>query len=160
MENVEEKTVDVLLNEGIDITIKKRSVLRFIGKKQRAFRIRQSYLGTVYAISKIAISMDFDETLIQKDPFFESKVLAEKHIKAMALVIAIAILNSKLKIRLFKNILASYLLWHLTPEELSKLVMFIAELNNYSDFMSSIRSVRGWRITQPKSELSPQDNGG
>lgn len=160
MENTEEKAVNVLLNEGIDITIKKRSLLRFLGKKERAFKITPSYLGTVYAISKIAIEMNFEETLIQKDPFFESKVLAEKHVKALSLVIAIAILNSKWKIWMFKKLLSIYLLWRLTPSELSKLVIYVSELNNYADFMNSIRSVRGWRITQPKSELSPEDNGG
>jgi hypothetical protein len=160
MSNAEKKAADTLLHTGAEIKIYKRSVLRFIGKKERTITIHQSFLGTLYEISRLALQMNFDESKVQSDPWYESKVLAEKHARTVSTVLAIAILNSKWKIRLFKKLLANYLYWHLTPENLFKIVIVVSELNNVADFINSIRSVRGWRITQPKSEMSPTGNGG
>lgn len=157
---IEERAADLLTNSSVKFYVEKRSFLRFIGKKQRTFRLNPSYLGTLYEISKLALKLNFDEVLIQKDPFYESRALIEKHIKSMSLIVAIAVLNSQLKIRLFKRVLAWYFMWRLTPETLFALSLQVIELNNLQDFMSTIRSVRGWRITQPKANLSPAENGG
>jgi len=159
MKNTEEKATDILQNKGIKFSIPRKSLFRHL-KKNRELTIRPSYLGTLYEISRLAIKLNFDEKLIENDPFYESRVLIEKHVKSMALIVAIAVLNSQFKIKLFKGILSWYLYWHLTPEMLFSLSLQVVELNNLQDFMSSIRSARGWRITQPKSDLSPTGNGG
>ena len=158
--NTEERAADLLLNKAIKFSIPKRSILKHIGKKERKILIYPSYLGTLYEISRIALTLDFEEILIEKDPLYECRVLIKNHVKDMALIVAIAILNSRVKIWLFKRLLSSYLYWHLNPETLLSLSLHVIELNNLQDFMNSIRSARGWRITQPKNDLSPTENGG
>jgi len=154
----EKKAVDTLLDSPRQFKVEKRSILRFIGKKERIFFIRQSTLGTLYHISRLSINLNFDESKIQKDPFFESKVLIEQHIKAISLIVAISVLNSRWKIYFLKNLLALYFRWRLTPSTLFALLVQIDEYNNVKDFMNSIRLARGWRITMPN--LSPEVSGG
>lgn len=156
----EQKAVDTMLHRGVEVSIPKRSLLRYIGKSERTFIIRQSYLGTLYEISRIALKLEYDEKLIAESAFTESKQLAIRHCKNMALICAIAILNSIWSIRLFSGIFSRYLLWRITPEKLAKLSIVVMQMNNISDFINSIRLMSGVRLTAPKSDLSPAGNGG
>lgn len=154
----EQKAVDTLLHRGVRVSIPKRSLLRYIGKTDRTFTIRQSYLGTLFEISRVALRLDYDEKLIADNAFAESKQLAKRHVKSMALICAIAILNSKWKIYLLSWPLSRYLLWRLTPQRLAQLSLTVMQLNNISDFINSIRLMSGARMTAPK--LSLVNNGG
>ncbi len=156
----EQKAIDAMLQRGIKVSIPERSLLRFIGKKERHFTVRQSYLGTLYEISRVALKLEYSESKISESAFTESKVLAEKYARNMALICAIAILNSKWGIRLFKGMLARYLLWRLTPQRLAQLSIVVMQMNNISDFINSIRLMSAVRLTAPKGDLSPDDNGG
>jgi hypothetical protein len=157
--DIEAKAVDTLLHRGVRIDIPKRSLLRYVGKKDRSFTIRQSYLGTLFEISRVALRLDYDEKRIADDAFSESKRLVKKHAKGMTLICAIAILNSWWGIRLLAWPLSYYLLWRLTPQRLAQLSLTVMQLNNISDFINSIRLMSGARVTAPK-DLSPDDNGG
>lgn len=158
--NTEQKAVDTMLQRGIKVSIPKRSILRYVGKKDRTFTIRQSYLGTLYEISRVALRLDYDEKRIAKNAFGESKALAKKHARDMALICAIAILNSKWRIRLLSWPLSLYLFWRITPELLAKLSLMVMQLNNISDFINSIRLMSAARLSAPKDDLSLVSNGG
>lgn len=155
----EEKAIDAMLDRGVKISIPERSLFAYFGKKERSFTIRQSYLGTLLEISRVALKLDYDEKAISEAAFTESKQLAKRHSKNMALIAAIAILNSRWGIRLWKRPLANYLFWRLTPQKLVQLSIVVMQMNNISDFINSIRLMSGVRLTAPKN-LSPEDNGG
>jgi len=143
------KAIDTLLQNGIIVDIGKRK-----------FTISQSYLGTIFTISHIAITMGIDEEKIKDNPIGESRDIAVSHAKKMARIVAIAILNNKWKIRLFESVLANFLFWKLTPGELRNISETVMTLNNMGDFMNSIRLISGRRMTEPKKNLSPGDSGG
>ncbi len=166
-QSVETRAIDTLLQRGVEIIIPPSAPpprYRFINwlsgakDKGRTFIIRQSYLGTLYEISRVALTLEYNEKRIAEDAFGESKRLVEKHAKSMTLICAMAILNSKDDIQAQSESLSEYLLWHLTPERLAQLSLTIMQMNNISDFINSIRLMSGARITAPK--LSPEDNGG
>lgn len=158
-QSVETRAIDAMLQRGVKIELPERTLLRYLGKKTQSFTIRQSYLGTLYEISRIALKLDYSEKILEV-PFTESKQLVVKHVRNMAMIAAIAILNSKWKIRLFSRFLARQLLWSLTPEKLSRLAIVVMQMNNIQDFINSIRLMSAIRLTAPKRDLSPEDNGG
>jgi len=157
--DIEQKAIDAMLHRGVKISIPERSFLKYFGKKKRTFTIHQSYLCTLFHISTIAIQLKYSEKQLSESPFEESKQLVAKYAKSMPRIIAIAILGSDFKIRLFSGYLSGYLFRNLTPEKLAQLSLIVMQMNNVSDFINSIRLMSGARISAPKS-LSPADNGG
>ncbi|GAB3973843.1 hypothetical protein GCM10028806_28560 [Spirosoma terrae] len=135
----EKQQIDTLLERGMDFTVDKKSLLRFFGKKQRVFKVYQPYLGTLDYLSQEYINMAFSEERLKADPVGESKRLIEHNAKRCGRVIAIAVLNSQWKIKLFAGLLANYFSWHLTPGKLFDLVMLINTLTNMGAFTNSIR---------------------
>lgn len=155
---IENKALDNLLQRGVEIPIPKRSIFRYIGKKERKFILRQSYLGTLFEISKLALKVEYDETQLQADGFRESKILTVEYSKTMALIIAIALLNSKWKIKCFAKLFSYYLFWRLTPSKLAQVAIMVMQMNNYSDFINTIRLTSVLKVATPN--LSPTGNGG
>ena len=160
MQDTEKGAVDAILDKGIEISIPKRSVLKYFTKaKDRKFTIRQPYLGTLHSIARVSLEIEFSEDLIRGNAIAQSHEHARKDVKKLAKVIAIAICNSRWRIRLFSGILADYLVWRLTPERLLQLSVTVFTLSNTADFINSIRLISGARISQPKN-LSPEERGG
>lgn len=135
----EQQQLDVLLDKGMFFDVEKRSLLRFIGKKERRFVIKQPYLGTLDALSNEFIKMEYSEDELKKDPFGESKRIVEHNALRCGRVIAIALLNSQWGIKLFTRILANYFVWHLNPQKLLDLTMMINTMANIPAFINSIR---------------------
>lgn len=158
-QSVETKAIDTMLQRGVRIDLPERTLLRFFGRKQRSYTISQSYLGTLLEISRLSLTLDYDERKLSEQAIQESKQLAVKHCRTVAAIAAIAILNSKWRIRFFRRSLARYLLWGMTPESLLNLALVVMKMNNIPDFINSIRLMSAVRLTQAKN-LSPEDNGG
>lgn len=150
----EREAANVLLEKGVEVSIERKT-----SKKPRKFIIRQPYLGTLYNLSSLYLEAGFDETQFREDPVWNSRLLANKNAFLMCKIVAVAILNNKLKIKLFTGLLARYLFWRLKPDTLLNIVLVIATLNNTVDFMNSIRLIGAVRATAPKN-LSPGEQGG
>jgi len=135
----EKAELDTLIEQGMTFEVPKRSLLRFIGKSKRTFLISQPYLGTLDRLSAEFIQMSFSEDKLKADPIGESKRLMHQNARRCAKVVAIAILNSSWKIRLLSGLLARYLLWRITPQQLFNLTMIINRISNMADFTNSIR---------------------
>lgn len=152
----EQKQIDVLIDSGIKFTVPKRSVFAYFSKsKTRTFEIKQPYLGTLDYLSNEYIKMEFSEERIKLDPLNESKRLSLENAKRCARVVAIAVLNSKLKILLFTRILSHYFLWRITPKKLFELALIINTLANTADFTNSIRWMSVSRTTAPNLIETP-----
>lgn len=156
----EKQELDTLIERGMTFTVPVRSILRYLGKTERSFIIRQPYLGTLDYLSREFIDMDFSEEKLQGNAMGESKRLIAHNARRCARVIAIAILNSKWRIKLLAPLLASYLLWRITPDKLFKLTLLINTISNVADFTNSIRFLSVTRTTSPalmekKPEIAP-----
>ncbi|AUD00932.1 hypothetical protein [Spirosoma pollinicola] len=135
----EKQELDVLIERGMRFSVPKRSLLRYIGKPDRSFLLQQPYLGTLDRLSAEFIHLDLSEERLAADWLSETKHLTRAHVTRCARIVAMAILNSQWRIRLCTGLLSRYLLWHLTPQTLLRLVLVINSLSNIGDFINSIR---------------------
>jgi len=135
----EGKELDILLEKGMRFTVPKKSLLRIVGGKERSFYIYQPYLGTLDLLSREFLEMEISEEKLQKNPIQEAKSIALTSAKRCARIVAIAVLNNRTKVALFASILTWYFLWRITPTKLFQLTIIINKMNNYGDFINSIR---------------------
>lgn len=146
----ERREANVLIDKGVKFTTKKVSFLKYFSKKKdRTFVIQQPFLGTLDILSELFLSIEFDEQSIQDNPLSASKELIQKSAKKCALVVAVAVLNSKLGIKFFSKILANYFLWRIKPSDLINIAFIVNQVNNYGDFTNSIRLMSVIRMTTP-----------
>lgn len=156
LREAEKAEIDLMIDRGVEFTIEKRSIFKFIGKKERKFKIYQPYLGTLDLLSAEFIQIDFDEERLKADGLSESKLLASRSCKILANILAIAVLNSKVKVFFFKRILANYFLWRVTPKKMLELSMVINYMMNLEGFINSIRLNAVNKIASPT--LMEQNN--
>lgn len=146
---VEGQAIDTMLEKGIRI----KSGFIYL-------TIKQSYLGTLVHISKYVSKMKLNDLQLG-DINTVSQAYVSVHENALLLskIVAIAVLNGKIKIKLFTWILSKYLLWNIKPDRLLTMVSIVILMNNSGAFMNSIRLIHTQRITAPKGSLieSPKD---
>lgn len=148
----EKKELDLLIEKGVSFKVPKRSFLKHFGNKERVFEIKPLCAGTLYNLYHKFIEIDINENLLMnietateeaKRVLINSKIIAE--------IIAIAVLNSYLKLKLFKNILSKYFLWRITPKKMDEILHIIFAMENLPDFISSTRLAKTIpRQTAPK----------
>ncbi|WP_337043863.1 hypothetical protein [Emticicia sp. 17c] len=157
----EQNEADVLINRGISFEVPMRSPLKYFSRtRQRTFVIHQLYLGTLDIISRIFLSLPLDEAAIAADPLREAKRISAESARKCALAIAIAVLNSQWKIKLFSGLLANYFLWRIQPSRLVQVAFYLNQLSNLGDFISSIRLMSAIRTTAPsqvEKKTTPAD---
>lgn len=135
----EQEELKLMLSKGVEIKVKTKSFLsRLFRKQERIFTIKPLFNGTLLELSYEFSKMEFSQERLQEDGLNEVKRLMQ-HTQVLSNIIAIAILNNKLKIRLFKGILSRYLMWRLTPSETEKITTTIHFLMDLEGFTSSIR---------------------
>ena len=160
-QKAEASELDALLERGMRFTVPKKSILRFVGGRERGFYIHQPYLGTLYHLSREFLAMELDEERLAQNPLGEAKSVVQKSARRCARIVAIAILNNRLGIRFLTRPMAWYLLWRINPAKLFQITMLINQINNYADFINSIRylSIQN-RTTSPalmEKKREPQD---
>lgn len=138
----EVKAVDTLLNTGLKF---KAGWFTFL--------IKQSYLGTLLHISNIYLQMAIDEEKLKNLAYQGSFTLVPENAERVARIVAVSVLNSKWKIKLFARPLTKYLLWKLTPGKLFKVMGMVLILNNTASFTNSIRLIHTFRMMKPKEDL-------
>ena len=141
---------DVSLSEVPDANLGK------LGKVyMRNFHIKPLYLGTIDALRKLYIQIEYDEQAIQDQPIQESKKLF-KYIPVMAEIAAVAVLNNPtIANPLSKEVkeLKAFFIEHLTVAKLQRLAAIISQMMNAGGFTSSIRSIREIGVnTKPKNK--------
>lgn len=136
------KVVNALLDKGEAFYMKTR-----FGK--RKFVIKPLVLGTLIAISESCNNVEIDES--DTEPM---QVIAKysKYSKEMARIVALAVLNNKLKIKLFSSYLTNYFLWKLSPGELYKLMMLSIKQMEVTDFFGCTALLGAMNITKERSK--------
>lgn len=159
MEEIEGKAIDTILEKGVDFTVKRTGFLRLFSKT-KTYHIAPPALGCLLEISKLSLSVDIDEDRVTADPWGESWAIISATDDRLAKVLAVAILHSRIKIKLFTKILAKQLMWQLTTRQLINAVSLVLMASNPGDFLNTIRLIRTTKsLTTPKN-LSPDEHGG
>jgi len=155
---------DTLLNKGVAFEIESRGLLRLF-KKTTKWTVKPSMLGTLFEVSRIYLRHSLNTSEIETNAMGESnRAVVESH-KQYSIACAIAVLNSKWKIRLFKRVLGNYFFWHIDSNTMLKIMTLVIEQNNVLDFMHTIRLTSGIakileKTERPEENLSPGEHGG
>lgn len=155
---IEQLAADRILENGVRVKVPAPFFLRVFGKKQVSLLIRQPYLGTLMHISRLALRAGFDFEKIDQGEIDAAHRLVSEHAGTASRIVAVSVLNSKVKINLFTRLLSGWLKYKIKPRKLAEITMTIVLLSGIQDFTSSIRLIRSLRVTAPKN-LSPADQG-
>ena len=137
--NQENEETKLLLGKGVEFKVKTKSFIsKLLKKEERTFIINPLFNGTLLELSYEFSKMEFSQEKLQENGLTEVKRLM-KHSKVLSNIIAISVLNNRLKIRLFKGILSRYFLWRLTPSETESITTTIHYMMDLEGFTNSIR---------------------
>jgi len=138
------KETEILLNKGM--------VFEAGGKK---YLIKQPFLGTLDYLSAEYLKLDINIPVLDsqefKDIYEEQKRSIHPNVKTAARIVAIAVLNSKWKIKFLTSWYARLFLWSITPADLFKLANIVMRASNLRDFTSSIALMSINRTTAPQA---------
>jgi hypothetical protein len=137
------------LQRGVKFKIAAPWYLRWL-RKTLTLTLRSPYQGTLMRASAYYLSTGLKEHQLEDITVEQSLALMNVHGKALTMAVATAVLNGYWKGKLFTKILARYLRWNLTAQQISALVTALLIHGGTSDFMNTTRSVRMLRATKPK----------
>lgn len=158
-ETVQKQAADTLLERGVRFTIPAPFLLRIFGKKTVNLTVYRPKMGTLIYLSKGFVDMEVDATTIEDGDIGQAYELVAKHGNAMSRMMAIAVLNSKWRIRLFAGLLGRWLQWRLDAIKQAELFMLITTLSGVQYFTSTIRYLPGMNMTKRRKDLSPAEKG-
>lgn len=160
MDKIQQLAADTLLERGVRFPIPAPFLLRAFGKKNVSITIHQPKMGTLIAISKGYLDLGIDTTGIDDGDLRAAHELIAKHGKGICKVLAVSLLNGRLKIKLFSGILGRWLFWKLSAEKINRLFILITLLSGVKDFCDTIRLLPAMNVMKKKEEeLSPTTNG-
>ena len=145
-DNKENRAINTLLNEGVKFKIG----IRVLGFKFRIpFRIKPLRLGTILYLSKQRLKVNevSDEENILKEMFENAD-----NLKPFARCIAVSVLNSRFKIKLFTYPLYTFFLWKLSVSEIHDLMSVVVTQMNARDFFLTTGLVKGIQIVDRKEK--------
>jgi hypothetical protein len=152
--NTEKHAAEVLLDRGVSWPLLAPWYMRIVGKKTVMITVKALRLGTLLELSRLYAESGMKAADLEKDPL----ELIGKHMKPVCLIVAVCILNSKIRIRLFSRPLARFILKRFTANMLLEVMVFIATFSGYASFLNTIRLIGDMKITTPKN-LSPEEQG-
>lgn len=154
--NAEQKEINLITGAAaFTFRTPKKSFLKQFGKPYREWKVPYNELGIMDIQSSLFFKMKVDENLLSEERsevvIAENLRLVRENAKLAAEVVAVSVLGSKLKIKLFRKILARYFYWRLNSQNLLQIVRNIFIINDYESFTLSIVLMNANRITNPKT---------
>lgn len=144
--NIRLAAASILLDRGVRFTISGAPwYWKLLGFNP--ILIRPLRCGTIMEISRIIDETGLADIQMQKD--------ANTRLDTVALIVATAMLNSRLKIKYFAGILARMLLWKVPGYVLRDVYRQIAKINKVTDFMS----ITIYFGIQAQMMMSPKEMG-
>ena len=160
---IERKAALALLHRGVGFELPAPWFYKIFRRKKITVKVRQLYLGTLVHLSTISnfqledtphASSDDHAKLIRKmggEPkSLPLKIIIENR-KTVTRAIAACLLNSRIKIFLFQNILARHLMHSATVEQLQELLMWIFIYGRAESFTTTTKLLNRMTMTQPRN---------
>jgi len=134
-----QKAVEALLAKGIKVKLSKRF----------SVTIRALKLGTMVEISAYAKDINpIAEGVSSMNVIGETKASA----KIAARIVAIAILNSRLKINLFSKLLSRWIYWNMNAKQLHEMVIAIISQSNADFFFACTNLLGAMKVMGPSTK--------
>ncbi|MCT3943896.1 hypothetical protein HZQ28_01220 [Elizabethkingia anophelis] len=140
----EEIEARLLIREGAYFETPRSSFFG-IKRKPRKWHIKPLVYGTIIEANIYAIKIKMN---LSEDQF--SSIISEmdKNIDPQVNFIATCFLHSKWKIKLFRTLLAKYLMWKINPEIAQRICIGILQMYDLKNFTDSIRLIG--TVTSPQ----------
>ncbi len=152
--DTEKLAAEVLLDKGVAWRLPSPWFLRIFGKSTVMISVKPLRLGTLLELSRLYLAMGITEEKLSGDV----NQLIRSNTTMVSRIAAVCVLNSRIRIRLFRNILGRFLLNRLTANAMLELMMFVVTLSGSSAFLSTIRLIGVMKMTSPRN-LGPEDQG-
>ncbi len=157
---IEQAAAMALLDRGAAFHIPAPFLFRVFGKKKIKIVVKQLRLGSLIHLTDIPGMDKLKELPVGEDAkkiieatgslaISISKEVLEKSIWKTVKAVAACLLNSPLRIKLFKYPLAAYLKSVMTSVQLQELVMWLIIYGRLEPFMSTIKLLTMMRVTSP-----------
>jgi len=150
-----------LLDRGIAFRIPAPWFMRLFGKKKLKIIVKRLRLGTLLHLSILEelsaelqpLKVGGEREKVIKEMKAEPLTLPYKvivdNLPTVTSEVAACLLNSNLKIRLFKKLLARYLKWAVHPDQLQELVMWLFIYGRAESFTITTKFLRKMTMTMP-----------
>ena len=149
---IERKEIDVLIEKGFLVKTPITSIFKF-GKNFRTWRVSRLPLGLMDLQTDLFFQLSVDEQkMYSQNPNERNNEIinsVKSDGKIASEVVAISILGSRWKIKLFRKIFANYLFWRINSKELLEFTLKIYKMNDYQNFMTSIILMKAKRTSLP-----------
>ncbi len=154
---IEKAAAETILQRGVNFRIAAPWYIKWF-KKTVPITLRSPYQGTLMRASAYYLSTGLKDHQLEDITVEQSLALMSVHGKALSMAVATSVLNGYWKGKIFTKMLARYLRWNLTAQQMAALVSTILIYGGTSDFMDTTRSVRMMKMTTPK--LGQKENQG
>ncbi|MDD4819831.1 MAG: hypothetical protein PHD21_03230 [Flavobacteriales bacterium] len=148
----QKRAVEALLEKGIDIEIKHRSILRYIVPKTK-WHVSPPTLGVLYGMAGEFAQMEMEEEKIDLQPLNYGFALARENAENLSRALAVSFIGGRMSMGIVGRLVARYLMWHMTPAEMFAAVVSVITMSGTADFINSIRLIKGIRLTEAKGRV-------
>lgn len=146
------------MERGVRVPVRAPLLLRVFGKKTVPMVIKQPSMGVLIYISRAYLKMGIDVEQLEGGSVEEAHRLLAQNGRSVARIAAIGWLRTRTRIRLFSGLVARWLLWRLSPQQLRDVLLVLVTLSGVNDFTNTIRLLRAMNMMSPK--LSPEEESG
>lgn len=147
---VEQFAADTILQRGVKVKVPAPLLLKLVGKKTISLTITSPFEGTMHRVASYYLSTGITTDQLEGITAEAALELMAKHGKTISKAVAVAILNGYVSGWLFTKLLAWYLRWNLTANQMFTFTTLIVIHGGVQDFIDTTKSVRKMMITQPK----------
>lgn len=148
--DVELKTVESLLDRGVQVPIPAPWPLRMLGKKIITPTVRRPDSETLWKISALYLEMKRSATTLEPESLDEAHLMIHECMVPASRIVAYGIAPCCTPLGIRNRLLARYLRRHLDTRQMMELWTMVASLSGAHDFCNYIRSISAVRITKPK----------
>lgn len=144
------KTVETLLDHGVQVPIPAPWLLRKLGKKVVTLTVRRPDSETLWKISGLYLRMKQSATTLEPETLDEAHLMINECMVPASRIVAYGILSYCTPLGIRNRLLARFLRRQLDTRQMMELWTMVSSLSGAHDFSNYIRSMSGMRITKPK----------
>ena len=149
--DTEIKTVDTLLNQGVQVDLPAPWLLRLFGKKTIPFIISLPDSETLLQISGLYLKMKKAATAVDAETIDEAHLVIHDCMIPASRIVAYGMMSYCTPLSLRNRLLARYLRRNMDTRMLAELWMMICSMAGAHDFIHIIRSMSAMRTTKPRT---------
>lgn len=146
------KTIETLMDQGVQVPIPAPRWLQRLGKKVITFTVRRPDSETLWKISGLYLKMKQKATSLEPDTLDEAHLMVYECMHPASRIVAYGIKSYCTPMGIRNRLLARFLRCNLDTRQLAELWVMVASLSGVHDFTNFIRSISTVRITQPKKD--------